>query len=243
MRHYIFLKAKLRFSRLNAGMKILLVEDDLDIGNGIRVALTDQAMTVVWVRRVTEAIAMLESASHDIVCLDLGLPDGDGITLLKRLRREQPALPVLIISARDSLSDRLLGLDSGADDYLIKPFALAELLSRLRALARRSYGYQEELLEVRGLALHEPTMRVTVDGKPVELSRSEYLLLSAMMKRADRVLTRRILEEQVLQNQSGESNTLEVHISNLRRKIGNGFIRTVRGVGYVIDKTGTVARP
>ena len=223
-------------------MKILLVEDDLDIGNGIRVALTDQAMTVVWVRRVTEAIAMLEATTHDIVCLDLGLPDGDGIALLKRLRREQPALPVLIISARDSLSDRLLGLDSGADDYLIKPFALAELLSRIRALARRSYGYQEELLEVRGLAMHEPTMRVTVDGNPVDLSRSEFLLLSALMKRADRVLTRRVLDEQVLQNESGESNTLEVHISNLRRKIGSGFIRTVRGVGYVIDKTDVTLR-
>jgi len=223
-------------------MKILLVEDDLDIGNGIRVALTDQAMTVVWVRRVTEAIAMLETAAHDIVCLDLGLPDGDGIALLKRLRRDQPALPVLIITARDSLADRLLGLDSGADDYLIKPFALAELLSRLRALARRSYGYREEMLEIRGLALHEPTMRVTVRGDPIELSRSEYLLLSALMKRADRVLTRRTLDEQVLQNQSGESNTLEVHISNLRRKIGNGYIRTVRGVGYVIDKTESTTR-
>jgi two-component system response regulator QseB len=223
-------------------MKILLVEDDLDIGNGIRVALTDQAMTVVWVRRVTEAIAMLETAAHDIVCLDLGLPDGDGIALLKRLRRDQPALPVLIITARDSLADRLLGLDSGADDYLIKPFALAELLSRLRALARRSYGYREEMLEIRGLALHEPTMRVTVNDDPIELSRSEYLLLSALMKRADRVLTRRTLDEQVLQNQSGESNTLEVHISNLRRKIGNGYIRTVRGVGYVIDKTEPTTR-
>jgi two-component system, OmpR family, response regulator len=199
-------------------------------------------MTVVWVRRVTEAIAMLETAAHDIVCLDLGLPDGDGITLLKRLRRDQPTLPVLIITARDSLSDRLLGLDSGADDYLIKPFALAELLSRLRALARRSYGYREEMLEIRGLALHEPTMRVTVGGEPIELSRSEYLLLSALMKRADRVLTRRTLDEQVLQNQSGESNSLEVHISNLRRKIGSGYIRTVRGVGYVIDKAESTAR-
>jgi two-component system response regulator QseB len=223
-------------------MKILLVEDDLDIGNGIRVALADQAMTVVWVRRITEALANLETATHDIVCLDLGLPDGDGITLLKRLRRDQPSLPILVITARDSLGDRLLGLDSGADDYLVKPFALAELLSRLRALARRSYGYSDELLQIRGLSLHEPTMRVTVDGEVVELSRSEYLLLCALMKRADRVLTRRVLDEQVLQNESGESNTLEVHISNLRRKIGGGFIRTVRGVGYVLDKAESATR-
>jgi two-component system, OmpR family, response regulator len=223
-------------------MKILLVEDDLDIGTGIRVALTDQAMTVVWVRRITEALAMLDGTAPDIVLLDLGLPDGDGITLLRRLRRDQPALPVLIMTARDSLADRVLGLDSGADDYLVKPFALAELLSRVRALARRSYGYRGEMLEVRGLSLHEPTMRVTVDDQPVELSRSEFLLLGALMKRADRVLTRRMLEEQVLQNQSGESNALEVHVSNLRRKIGEGYIRTVRGVGYVIDKIEATAR-
>jgi two-component system, OmpR family, response regulator QseB len=219
-------------------MNVLLVEDDLEFGNGIRIALTDQSMTVTWVRRLTEAFAALDSDAHDIVLLDLGLPDGDGITLLSRLRRDRQALPVLVMTARDSLSDRLLGLDTGADDYLVKPFALAELLSRVRALARRSYGYQGDTLELRGVVIHEPTMRVTVNNQTVELSRSEYLLLAAMIKRADRVLTRRILEEQVLQGGSGgESNTLEVHISNLRRKVGNELIRTVRGVGYVIDKT------
>jgi two-component system response regulator QseB len=225
-------------------MNVLLVEDDLDFGNGIRIALTDQAINVVWVRRLTEALAALETAAHDIVLLDLGLPDGDGITLLTRLRRDKQALPVLILTARDALSDRLLGLDSGADDYLVKPFALAELLSRVRALARRSYGYQGEVLEIRGLTLHDPTMRVTLEGRVIELSRSEYQLLSALMKRADRVLTRRVLEEQVLQGgSSGDSNTLEVHISNLRRKIGDGFIRTVRGVGYVFDKISTTRTP
>jgi len=217
-------------------MNVLLVEDDLDFGNGIRAALTDQAINIVWVRRLTEALAALQDKDHDIVLLDLGLPDGDGLTLLQRLRRERDTLPVLIMTARDALSDRLLGLDSGADDYLVKPFALAELLSRLRALARRSYGYQDALLQLRGLAIDESRMLVTREGDRVELSRSEYLLLCALLKRADRVLTRRYLEEQVLQLDSGESNTLEVHISNLRRKIGGEFIRTVRGVGYVIDK-------
>jgi two-component system response regulator QseB len=218
-------------------MKVLLIEDDMDIGNGVRIALTDQGMSVIWVRRLADALASLETAAHDIVLLDLGLPDGDGITLLQRLRRERQALPVLIITARDSLSDKLTGLDAGADDYLVKPFALAELLSRLRALARRSYGYDGDTIEVRGLALHEPTLRVTTAGRPVELSRSEYLLLSTLLKRADRVQTRRVLEEQVLPGSAGESNALEVHISNLRKKIGDGYIRTVRGVGYVIDKT------
>jgi len=220
-------------------MNVLLIEDDLDIGNGVRIALTDQGITVVWVRRLADALAALESAAHDIVLLDLGLPDGDGLSLLQRLRRERQTLPVLILTARDALSDKLAGLDAGADDYLVKPFALAELLSRLRALARRSYGYDGDTVEVRGLSLHEPTLRVSAAGKPIDLSRSEYLLLSTLLKRADRVQTRRMLEEQVLSGSSaGDSNALEVHISNLRRKIGDGFIRTVRGVGYVIDKTG-----
>lgn len=219
-------------------MNILLVEDDIDLGSGVRIALTDQGMNVTWVRRLKEAIESLETAVHDIVLLDLGLPDGDGSALLAKVRRERQALPVLILTARDALSDRIHGLDSGADDYLVKPFALAELLSRVRALARRSYGFDGETIELREIALHEPTMRVTVQGRPVDLSRSEYLLLSALIKRADRVLTRRVLEEQVLPGQSsGDSNTLDVHISNLRRKIGDGYIRTVRGVGYVIDKS------
>jgi two-component system, OmpR family, response regulator QseB len=219
-------------------MNILLIEDDIDLGSGVRIALTDQGMSVTWVRRLKEAMESLETAVHDIVLLDLGLPDGDGSALLAKLRRERQAVPVLILTARDALSDRIHGLDNGADDYLVKPFALAELLSRVRALARRSYGFDGETIELREIALHEPTMRVTVQGRPVELSRSEYLLLSALIKRADRVLTRRVLEEQVLPGQaSGDSNTLDVHISNLRRKIGDGYIRTVRGVGYVIDKS------
>jgi two-component system response regulator QseB len=220
-----------------SAMNVLLVEDDIDIGNGVRIALTDQGMAVVWVRRLVDALDSLATVAHDIVLLDLGLPDGNGLSLLERLRRERKAMPVLILTARDALEDKLLGLDAGADDYLVKPFALAELLSRLRALARRSYGYEGDTVEVRGLALHEPTLRVTAAGKPVELSRSEFALLSTLLKRADRVQTRRVLEEQVLSGSSGDSNALEVHISNLRRKIGDGYIRTVRGVGYVIDKT------
>jgi two-component system response regulator QseB len=144
---------------------------------------------------------------------------------------------VLILTARDALEDRLAGLDSGADDYLVKPFALAELLSRVRALARRSFGLVNDTIEIRQLALHEATMRVTVDERAVELSRSEFELLCLLMKRADRVLTRRVLEEQVLPGGlDNESNVLDVHMSNLRRKIGPGYIRTVRGVGYVIDR-------
>ncbi|MGM9479677.1 response regulator [Roseateles sp. NT4] len=218
-------------------MNILLVEDDLELGNGVRIALEDQGLALLWVRRLGDALQALDSRPFDLVLLDLGLPDGDGLTLLARLRREGETTPVLILTARDALADRLAGLDRGADDYLVKPFALAELVSRVRALARRSYGMAGETLEVRKLVLHTATMRVTVDGKLAELSRSEFDLLSLLMKRADRVLTRRMLEEQVLPGgASNESNVLDVHISNLRRKIGPGYIRTVRGVGYVIDR-------
>jgi two-component system response regulator QseB len=217
-------------------MKILLVEDDLDLGNGVRIALSDHGMDVVWVRQLDAALHALESDTCDLVLLDLGLPDGDGLSLLTRLRREKKGLPVIILSARDAISDRLLGLDSGADDYLVKPFVLAELLSRVRALARRSYGFDGETLELRDLSLHASTRRVSVQGRPVELTASEYALLSALLIRADRVVTRRILEELALPgNQGNVSNALDVHMANLRRKIGDGYIRTVRGVGFVID--------
>ena len=217
-------------------MNLLLVEDDLELGNGVRIALANQGMDVVWVRRLDDAIRTLDSGAFDMVLLDLGLPDGDGIELLLRLRRERQILPVLVLSARDALNDRLRSLDDGADDYLVKPFALAELLSRVRALARRSYGFDDETIRMRGLALHEPTRGVLVDGQQVELSRCEFDLLALLLKRTGRVVTRRVMEEQVLPGGPGiGSNSLEVHISTLRRKIGQGYIRTVRGIGDVVD--------
>lgn len=225
-------------------MNILLVEDDLDLGDSVRIALGDEGMKVQWVRRRADAILSLERWPADLVLLDLGLPDGDGIELLARLRRDHGRLPVIVVTARDGLADRLRGLDSGADDYLVKPFALAELLSRMRALARRSFGGDADRLQLRGLTLHLATRRVLVDGSAVELSRSEFDLLAALVKRADRVLTRSMLEEQVLPGGGqAESNVLDVQISKLRRKIGEGYIRTVRGVGYVIDRAAAPQRP
>lgn len=218
-------------------MNILLVEDDPELGSGIRLALVDQGFTVIWVRRLDEAAHEIEGGLTDLVLLDLGLPDGDGLHLLTRLRREHQTLPVLVLTARDALDDRLAGLDSGADDYLVKPFALAELLSRIRALARRSFGFDGDTLALRGLVLNEGTQRASVDGAAVDLSRSEFLLLATLVKRADRVVTRRMLEEHVLPGGlNNESNVLDVHISNLRKKIGDGYVRTLRGVGYVIDR-------
>lgn len=218
-------------------MKILLIEDDLDLGNGVRIALIAQGFKVVWVRMLIDAQREVSAQWADIILLDLGLPDGQGLTLLKRLRHEKMTIPVLLITARDSLSDRVSGLDSGADDYLTKPFALAELNSRIRALARRSYGYEGNVIEVRDLRIEETKMRVTQNGIAIDLSRSEFDILTALVKRLDRVVTRRTLEEQVLRGgQENASNVLDVHVSNLRKKIGDGYIRTVRGVGYVINR-------
>jgi two-component system, OmpR family, response regulator QseB len=218
-------------------MNILLVEDDLDLANGIRLALQDNGMTVSWVRRIDYAEQALQTDVCDLILLDLGLPDGDGLAFLAKLRRNKNPKPVLILTARDTLSDRLAGLDGGADDYLVKPFELAELLSRIRALARRSFGLLDETIELRGLRLQEASMKVFLNDELVLLSRSELIILSKLLKAPDRVITRRILEEALASGGAkNESNVLDVHISNLRRKIGEGFVRTVRGVGYVIDR-------
>ncbi len=209
----------------------------MDLGNGLRIALSDQGYHVTWVRTLSSAKDAL-AEPPDIVVLDLGLPDGDGMTLLALLQRCNDGIPVIVITASDRLEDCTRGLDSGADDYVVKPFALQELLSRIRALARRTYGLRDDVLALRGLKVHPPTMRVTVCGDPVDLTRSEFQILLALLKRVDRIIPRQWLETQVWRNgQSGESNALEVHISNIRRKIGDGFIRTVRGVGYVIERS------
>jgi two-component system, OmpR family, response regulator QseB len=232
-----YVPAAFQYSRMN----VLLVEDDPELGSGVRIALMNEGMSVIWARRLAEAERELGSDLIDLVLLDLGLPDGDGLGLLRSLRQDNKALPVLVLTARDALADRVQGLDSGADDYLVKPFDLAELLSRIRALARRSIGLEGDAIVLRGLVLHEARMSVSIDGATVELSRSEFLLLCTLVKRADRVVTRRVLEEQVLLGGlNNDSNVLDVHISNLRKKIGDGYVRTVRGVGYVINRDAPV---
>jgi len=216
-------------------VKILLIEDDLDLGNGVRIALADQGLDVIWVRRKADALHQLDLCVPELVLLDLGLPDGDGMSLMAALRQRLNRIPVIILTARGTLQDRLGGLDAGADDYLVKPFVLAELLARVRALARRSYGFDNEVIDIRGLFLHVPTRRVTVSARTIELTASEYALLETLLLRPDRVVTRRFLEERVFGEKENMSNTLDVHMGNLRRKIGEGYVRTVRGVGYVID--------
>jgi len=216
-------------------VKILLIEDDLDLGNGVRIALADQGLDVIWVRRKEDALHQLDACVPELVLLDLGLPDGDGMSVMAYLRQRLKGIPVIILTARGTLQDRLCGLDAGADDYLVKPFVLAELLARVRALARRSYGFENEMIEIRGLSLHVPTRRVTVSARNVELTASEYALLETLLLRTDRVITRNFLEERIFGAKENMSNSLDVHMGNLRRKIGDGYVRTVRGVGYVID--------
>jgi two-component system response regulator QseB/two-component system response regulator BasR len=218
-------------------MKICLVEDDLELGKALQSALQDAGQSVVWVRRGADARRWVDSEPFDAVLLDLGLPDANGIDVLRDLRGAGMTLPILVITARDSLEDRLNGLDRGADDYLVKPFVVTELLARLRAVVRRSTGWSEageQVWKVKDLVLDDRRMQLTRAGAQVVLSKTEFALLHALMRNPDRVLTRRELESRALPHSEGAA--LDVHMSHLRQKIGEGYIRTVRGVGYVVDK-------
>ena len=215
-------------------MKILLVEDDLELGRALQSVLLDDGFDAVWVRLAADARRLLAPERFAAAVLDLGLPDGDGMALLQQLRGDGDQVPVVLITARDALEDRLSGFASGADDYLVKPFDMAELLARLRAVLRRTHGASACIGQwtCGALALDERRKALTCDGEQVALSRTEYSLLLALMQASDRVVTRTELEDRALAG--SESQTLDVHISNLRKKIGEQRIRTVRGVGYMV---------
>ncbi len=220
-------------------MKILMIEDDLAIGQALLTVLNDEGHHTVWLRMAEHAVARVQQEHFDAMILDLGLPDGDGTDVLARLRAADVRVPVLIISARDSLQERLRAFDLGTDDYLIKPFEIPELLVRLRAIVRRSQGSLDEQIWTAGdLVVDEGSMRVTRAGAPVTLSKTEFALLLTLMKQADRVLTRIELERRALPHSEGQTPTLDVHICNLRRKVGDSAIRTVRGVGYMMQRDG-----
>jgi len=207
-------------------VRILLVEDDALLGGGIRDALDREQFSVEWVTGGREAAAALHATSFDLVILDLGLPGKDGLEVLRELRARGDKTPVLVLSARDAPSQRVHGLDTGADDYLVKPFDLDELFARVRALQRRSRG-----------AAVPGSRSVTYEGHPVALQRREYTLLERLLQSTGQVLSRSQLEESLYGWDGGaESNSLDVHIHHLRRKLYPGIIRTVRGVGYIIDQ-------
>lgn len=218
-------------------MRLLLVEDDPALGEGIRAALKPEGCTVDWLQDGLSAVHAIEQESFDLVILDLGLPRLDGLQVLKRVRSGKHPLPVLVLTARDATGDRIAGLDAGADDYLVKPFDVAELKARLRALLRRSFNRSEPLLEYRGIVLDPSSQLVTWQGQSLSLPRKEFLLLHELLVQPGRVLTRDRLQ-QVLYgwDEDVESNALEVHVHHLRKKFFPELIRTVRGVGYMAEK-------
>ncbi len=203
------------------------------IGEAIRAGLKREGFAVDWMHEAAAARAALATEPFDLLLLDLGLPGSDGLALLKGLRQRGAALPVLIITARDAVSDRVAGLDAGADDYLIKPFDLDELAARIRALLRRRSGRPAPLIEHQGVVLDPAAHRVTRDGAEVALSPREFALLQLLMERPGTILSRAQIEERLYGfGEEVESNAVEVHIHGLRRKLGAAFILTVRGVGY-----------
>ena len=218
-------------------MRVLLVEDDTLLGDGVRVGLKQAGFAVDWVQDGQAAKLALETEEYALVVLDLGLPKLSGMDLLKWLRTQVSTLPVLILTARDTVADRVSGLNSGADDYLIKPFDLDELIARLNALLRRSVGQVTLTLQHGDIELTLSTHQVSKNGQTVELSAREFTLLHELLLHVGRVQSREQLEQHLYGwGDEVESNSVEVHIHHLRKKLGTELIRTLRGVGYVIDK-------
>jgi two-component system response regulator QseB len=216
--------------------RILLVEDDAPLGEGVKSGLEDEGHVVEWVRDGRLGREALAVESFSAVVLDLALPRLDGLQILRELRARNDHTPVLILTARDTVANRVAGLDAGADDYLVKPFALAELKARVRSLTRRAAGRTSNRLEHHGVVLDRETHRVLHEGKPVELSAREYALLEALLEHPGRTLSRAQIEQRIYPwGHEVESNAIEVHVHHLRAKLFPGLIRTVRGVGYAIE--------
>ncbi|MBU0622716.1 MAG: winged helix-turn-helix domain-containing protein [Gammaproteobacteria bacterium] len=217
-------------------MRVLVVEDDALLGDAIQAGLKQSGYAVDWMKDGVSADLALATEPYAAVVLDLGLPRLAGLEVLRRLRGRGASIPVLILTARDAVEDRIGGLDAGADDYLLKPFDMGELAARLRALIRRAGGKVDLLLQVAGISLDPAAHRVQYQDKPVELSPKEFALLHALMLNAGRVMSRAQLEEQLYAwGEEVESNAVEVHIHHLRRKLFPGLIETIRGVGYLIS--------
>jgi two-component system, OmpR family, response regulator QseB len=219
-------------------MRLLLVEDDAMIGEALRTGLKRDGFAVDWVYDGESADQVLRTEAFDLALLDLGLPRKDGLQVLRALRARRQSLPVLIITARDAVSDRVQGLDAGADDYLVKPFDLDELAARIRALLRRKSGRPEPRIEHVGVTLDPATHAVSRDGRVVDLSPKEFALLQLLLERPGTIHSRSQIEERLYGwGEEVESNAIEVHIHGLRRKLGADYILNVRGVGYRVRPT------
>lgn len=218
-------------------MRLLLVEDDTILGDGLKAGLAMDGYAVDWLRDGLQADEALRLNKYDLIVLDINLPRMDGLSVLKALRKRKDTTPVLLLTARDGVAERVAGLDSGADDYVPKPFDLAEICARLRALARRHEGRAAPLLEHKGVSIDPAAHQVFYQGHTVDLSQKEYEVLNYLMNHIGQVISRARLEESLYAWGSEiESNAVEVHIHHLRKKIDANLIRTLRGVGYIIDQ-------
>jgi DNA-binding response OmpR family regulator len=223
-------------------MRILLAEDDPMLGDGLRAGLRQLGFQVDWVRDGVAAERELASGDYTAAVLDLGLPLKDGLDVLQALRARKISTPVLVLTARDAVPDRIRGLDLGADDYVVKPVDLHELGARLRSLVRRSHGQMQDVLQCGAVLLEPATRRVSLNGESVALSTREFDLLHVLMLNADRVMSREQLEQQLYSwGYEVESNAIEVHIHHLRRKLHPDVIQTVRGVGYTMLRSQDLA--
>lgn len=219
-------------------MRLLLVEDDPMIGEAVQDLLRAEQYAVDWARDGAMADTALRTQAYDLVLLDLGLPKRDGLDVLRALRARKDRTPVLVATARDGVAQRIAGLDAGADDYVIKPYDLEELLARIRALLRRAAGRAEPVYEHRGVSIHPATREATVNGQPVVLSGREWAVLEPLIARPGMVLSRQQLEDKLYGwGDEVSSNAVEVYIHGLRKKLGADVVLNVRGVGYLVPKT------
>lgn len=218
-------------------MRLLLVEDDPQLGDGLVVGLRQAGYTVDWTKDGSTANQALKTERYDLVLLDLGLPRLSGLEVLKQLRRRGESTPTIVLTARDTLEDKVSGLDLGADEYLIKPIALEELTARVRALLRRIGGRTSSVITVGDISLDTASHLVLRGNAPVELTQREFSLLQLLMENAGRAITRStIIDTLYGWQEEPDSNALEVHVHNLRKKLGDDLIKTLRGIGYVIPK-------
>ncbi len=228
---------------MSVDMNLLLVEDDEMLGDGIKTVMERRGMSIDWVRDGLSAMKSVKSVHYDVVLLDLNIPWLSGLEVLARLRSEGNQIPVLVLTARSEVVDRVKALDGGADDYVVKPFDIDELCARIRALHRRHSGQEPEMLRHGDLVLDPSAHTVTIQNSAISLSAKEFDILHSLMENMGRVMSRRKLSEKVYCLEDDvESNAIEVHIHHLRKKLGDHPIRTVRGVGYVIEKPGLLAK-
>ncbi|MDP9127253.1 MAG: response regulator [Pseudomonadota bacterium] len=218
-------------------MRLLLIEDDAMIADGLTTALRQSGYAIDAVPELQSARLSLSTEKYDLVLLDLGLPDGSGLDLLRELRSRRDPIPVLIVTAQDTLHDVVAGLDFGADDYMVKPFKLEELEARIRVLLRRNEGRASPVITWGNVQLNPATHGFSIDGKQIILSAKEFAIIHALMESPGTVLSRQTIESKIYGwNEEVGSNTVEYHISKLRKKIGRDIIRNIRGVGYVLEK-------